>query len=286
MIARLKETLGRKNSKIYSILPVQSWWKDIVNEEGVYVEVRKDNVVEVYFKGRLVAKLEEKKGKLSACCHKKYLGDSESVYIDCLEKLETDYKDIIKGIENYVKCLKTANKKDISEKEIQGDIIAGSIRDKFNYFIDSEFAHRYDDDGRNTIRFDMVAIKENKLYFMELKRISDQRMLNKNDNNPEVLAQMTKYAEFIKVNSNALLEYYKKLYSIKKMLGLPVPDCNVEKLQLNEKPHLVVCDTYTRHTQGRDDRIERIKGILDNKSDEFSWCLVDLNTIHDIQKII
>ena len=122
---------------------------------------------------------------------------------------------------------------------------------------------------------------------MELKRIRDSRLLNNNDDNPEVLAQMEMYANFIKENAEALQEYYKKLYHIKKtLLGLPVPDCNIDKLQVNEKPHLVICNTYSKNTSKRENRIERIKKILDNNSDKFSWSLNDIKTIHDIPEFI
>ena len=269
------------------MLSQMEWWKKLVGEEGVYVEIRKDNVVDVYFKGRLVAKLEVKRGVLKASCHKKYLMSSkESGYVDCREKLETNYKDIINGIEDYVQSKKHANEEDISEKEIHGRMIAGSIQEKLNYFIDSEFAHRYEDGKSSTVRFDMIAIVGNQLHFLELKRIQDSRLLDKNDDNPEVLVQMEKYANFMKENAEALQKYYKKLYHIKKELGLPVPDCNIDKLQVNEKPHLVICNTYPKKTSKRDTRIKGIKEILDNKSDKFSWSLDDIKTIHDILKFI
>ena len=88
-------------------------------------------------------------------------------------------------------------------------------------------------------------------------------MLNKNDDAPEILEQMGKYTQFIKVNKDKLLEYYKELYAIKKNMGLPVPPCDIARLSVCETPHLIIRDTYTKYTDKRIKRKARIEAILE-----------------------
>jgi len=67
---------------------------------------------------------------------------------------------------------------------------------------------------------------------------------------------MEKYTQFIKTNKNKILEYYKKLYEIKKSIGLPVSECDITKLAICETPHLMIHNTYCKSR--RDERIIRI----------------------------
>ena len=132
------------------------------------------------------------------------------------------------------------------------------------------------EEGKNkTIRFDLVAIKENQLSFIELKRIQDNRLLNKYDDKPEILIQMDQYSQFIKDNKDELLTYYKQLYTIKQSLGLPVPPCNLNELSVCEIPHLIIKNTYTpckriNDENRRKERIERITTILNGASFTYS----------------
>lgn len=120
---------------------------------------------------------------------------------------------------------------------------------------------------------DRVAIRDNKLVFIELKRIGDNRMLDKIGNIPEIIRQMDKYCRFIKTNSDALVEYYKKLYRIKQQLGLPVPQCDLDKLTICTKPHLVIRNTYLKETSDRNSRINNIVRILLEHRDDFTFAI-------------
>lgn len=263
-IATLNASLN-KEAGIYKELAKQpDWWKRLLSINGVYVEIRKGDIVDVYFEGGRIAELKYKNNRLTATCHPKYLGknvpsDSNPKYEDCLDLLRRDPTFITKRIKVNYSQKEGRDDEDISEKKIQGDMIC-----KHNpMFLDSEFAHRYEIGKRQTIRFDLVTIKNNQLLFIELKRIKDYRMLNRNDDEPEILQQMEKYQKFIKVNKDKLLEYYKTMYEIKKALGLPIPECNMGKLSVCEIPHLIIIDTY-QHIEGkRKKRIDRMKEILD-----------------------
>ena len=275
MIARLNAHLNESN-KLYSILKEKpQWWTSLLSINGVYAEIRKGDIVDVYYEGGRMAELKVgRDGKLKASCHPKYLGcdvgDSENVkYIDCLNVLTSNPKSMLPRIESAYsqKNCKKYNPEEISEKKIQGDMICK----KSPVYLDSEFAHRYEDGSRKTIRFDLVTIRDNKLVFIELKRIGDDRMLDKIGNTPEIIRQMDNYCRFIKTNSDALVEYYKKLYRIKQQLGLPVPQCDLDKLTICTKPHLVIRNTYLKETSDRNSRINNIVRLLLEHRDDFTF---------------
>ena len=277
MIARLNAHLNESN-KLYSILKEKpQWWTSLLSINGVYAEIRKGDIVDVYYEGGRMAELKVgRDGKLKASCHPKYLGcdvgDSENVkYLDCLNVLTSNPESMLPRIENAYsrKNCKKYNPEEISEKKIQGDMICK----KSPVYLDSEFAHRYEYGSRKTIRFDLVAIRDNKLFFIELKRIGDNRMLDKIGNTPEIIRQMDKYCRFIKTNSDALVEYYKKLYRIKQQLGLPVPQCDLDKLTICTKPHLVIRNTYLKETSDRNSRINNIVRILLEHRDDFTFAI-------------
>ena len=95
-----------------------------------------------------------------------------------------------------------------SEKYIQGTLIVQSRL----YHLDSEFAYI---DGETNNRIDLVKCSDGLITFVELKRMSDNRMLHETDATPEVVYQMNRYKQFIEKYSSQLLEYYQKLYDIK-----------------------------------------------------------------------
>lgn len=277
MIARLNAHLNESNT-LYAILKEKpQWWRSLLSINGVYAEIRKGDIVDVYYEGGRMAELKVgRDGKLKASCHPKYLGcdvgDSENVkYLDCLNVLTSNPESMLPCIENAYsrKNCKKYNPEEISEKKIQGDMICK----KSPVYLDSEFAHRYEYGTRKTIRFDLVAIRDNKLFFIELKRIGDNRMLDKIGNTPEIIRQMDKYCRFIKTNSDALVEYYKKLYRIKQQLGLPVPQCDLDKLTICTKPHLVIRNTYLKETSDRNSRINNIVRILLEHRDDFTFAI-------------
>lgn len=266
-IATLNASLN-KEAEIYRELKKQpDWWQRLLSIKGVYVEIRKDNIVDIYYEGGRMAKLRCKSKRITATCHPKYLGmdvptGSNPKYVDCLEILKNNPYFIAKNIQANYSQKEGRNGEDISEKKIQGDMICR----RNPLFLDSEFAHRYEIGKRQTIRFDLVMIENNQLIFIELKRIKDNRLLNKEDDEPEILNQMDKYQKFIKVNKDKLLDYYKTLYEIKSSLKLPVPECEIEKLSVCEVPHLIIIDTYKSLGGKRKARIARMIEILNKVS--------------------
>lgn len=278
MTAKLNAKLDPE-AKIYNELRQQpEWWKRLISMKGVYVDIRKDNTINIYFEGGNVAKLTYTHKALKATCHYKYLGlnmspKEKDSYIDCLDTLMNNPASIIENIKKEYSQKGAKNEEDVSEKKMQGDLICHD-----NIYLDSEFAHRFEEGKNKTIRFDLVAIKENQLSFIELKRIQDNRLLNKYDDKPEILIQMDQYSQFIKAYKDALLTYYKQLYTIKQSLGLPVPPCNLNELSVCEIPHLIIKNTYTpckriNDENRRKERIERITTIL-NGASSFTFSII------------
>lgn len=242
-------------------------WKNILEDKALYVEIRKDNYVNVYYYGGNVALLRWTGGKITAETHRKYLGkpDETDLYQDCTEILHSkEGLDLIKENirEEYHKLSKREKTDEhnrvytSNEKWVQGEL---KLRFPKRY-IDSEFAYRI---GKNNlIRFDMVELKGNELRFIEIKLITDSR-LRSNDKKPEIINQMTKYSHFIREHTEVLKDYYTKLLRIKKRIGLWNGETEIEYIAL--KPILLIVNTYKGIlSKGRENRKNSIEELKEN----------------------
>lgn len=242
-------------------------WKNILEDKALYVEIRKDNYVNVYYYGGNVALLRWTGGKITAETHRKYLGkpDETDLYQDCTEILHSkEGLDLIKENirEEYHKLSKREKTDEqnrvytSNEKWVQGEL---KLRFPKRY-IDLEFAYRI---GKNNlIRFDMVELKGNELRFIEIKLITDSR-LRSNDKKPEIINQMTKYSHFIREHTEVLKDYYTKLLRIKKRIGLWNGETEIEHIAL--KPILLIVNTYKGIlSKGRENRKNSIEELKEN----------------------
>lgn len=242
-------------------------WKNILEDKALYVEIRKDNYVNVYYYGGNVALLRWTGGKITAETHRKYLGkpDETDLYQDCTEILHSkEGLDLIKENirEEYHKLSKREKTDEqnrvytSNEKWVQGEL---KLRFPKRY-IDSEFAYRI---GKNNlIRFDLVELKGNELRFIEIKQITDSR-LRSNDKKPEIINQMTKYSHFIREHTEVLKDYYTKLLRIKKRIGLWNGETEIEHIAL--KPILLIVNTYKGIlSKGRENRKNSIEELKEN----------------------
>ena len=178
------------------------------------------------------------------------------IYQDCQQWLESRVEELKENIRNIYS--QSENGENTKEKFIQGKLITEG-RDKY---LDSEFAHRFHDQEKETIRIDMVKIENNHIIFEELKRIGDSRLLTYNGE-PEILRQIRHYREFLQGNKDRLAAYYKVLYRIKKELGLPVPPVDdVDSLTVDPEPQLLIANNYKKDTEDRKKRIDDIERIL------------------------
>ena len=257
-----------------------SWWAKFKNDSSLYIEIRKDNQVNVYFEGGSVARIHycSKHKKLQVFTHHKYLNlpapSKSNAYIECSgiidEPKETNSEILVcdKVIERVKTCYSQkhaingiVDKEKWSEKFIQGTLITQSS----DFHLDSEFAYN---DATDKNRIDLIRCDKGVITFVELKRIADGRMLHKTDESPEIVDQMNRYKDFITKYSVELLAYYQKLYDVKAELGLPVPQ--IRPSSINSEPHLLIFDNWTKETTGRKIHRERLIDILNREKINFS----------------
>ena len=271
----------KSDSKIFEELKKNpSWWTRFKNDKSLYIEIRKDNQVNVYFEGGSIARIHycSKHKKLQVFTHHKYLNlptpSKGNAYIECSDIIDKPVKTVKKDEEILVcdtiierirtifsQKLSINNKEKWSEKFIQGSIIVQSSA----FHLDSEFAYN-DDISQN--RIDLIRCDNGVVTFVELKRMSDGRMLHKTDESPEIVEQMLRYRNFIMRYSNELLAYYQELYDIKVDLQLPVPKSR--PTSINPEPHLLIFDTWEKNTPGRDTHRCRLQEILQREKIEYS----------------
>ncbi len=266
----------KPEAKIFNELKKNpSWWVRFKNDSSLYIEIRKDNQVNVYFEGGSVARIHycSKHKQLQVFTHHKYLNlpapSKSNSYIECSgiidEPIETDSEILVcdKVIERVKKCYSQkhaingiVDKEKWSEKFIQGTLITQSSE----FHLDSEFAYN---DATDKNRIDLIRCDNGVISFVELKRIADGRMLHKTDESPEIIAQMTRYRDFVDKYSDELLAYYQNLYDIKVDLGLPVPQ--VRPSSINTEPILFIFDNWTKETTRRRIHRERLIDILNRE---------------------
>ncbi|MDD2300095.1 MAG: hypothetical protein PHU69_10710 [Fermentimonas sp.] len=257
-------------ANIFKEIKIQQpkWWTLLREDKELYIEIRKDNYINVYYHGGCLAKIEYKNGFI-AKTHQKYLGDCEprGKGNKGTDKFEYDTIDLAKldntliiNIKERIKIdyLRHIENEKPTEKWIQGKLITG-----YSKYIDSEFQFNKDIEiGR--LRIDLIELSNDVLSFVELKGIFDSRLRNdeyRNPKVPEIIEQMDKYKLFINKYENDIIEYYKKLIEIKNSLGLTTIYKN--KIELNKKPKLIIVNTYKKMTKGREARIRDIKYLLD-----------------------
>lgn len=257
--------------KLKSLNP--KWWNLFKNDKELYIDIRKDNYINVYYLGASVAEIKFKIDFI-AKTHQKYLGDivprgktkneKDKFEYDRIDLNVFDAKklnEIKKQIESHYS--KRNSSEHPSEKSIQGKMITANSK-----YIDSEFQFNQDSEINN-LRIDLIELSNCRISFVELKGISDSRLRNdvkRNSVLPEIIEQMEKYQLFINKYEKAILNYYKTFLEIKMSLGLSTINCS--NLTLNKNPKLIIVDTYTKVTLGRTNRIKDIEKLLkDNKID-------------------
>ena len=259
----------KESAKIFDELKDKKplWWEYCKQDKSFYIELRKDNQVNVYFEGGSIIRVHfcSRHKELHTFTHYKYLGikNKTTTYINCTKTLDKQIDNIVEGIKEHYSQKKGIDKESWSEKYIQGQLIIHN-RD---IHLDSEFAYI---DGDRDIRIDLVKCVSGKVIFVELKRLDDNRMLNKSDDNPEIVSQMRSYSDFIKKYKNKILAYYQKVYDIKKDLGLPVPAAR--PTIVSTEPELLIFNRWTHmDKQGRrQKRIDRMREILQREKVTYS----------------
>jgi len=286
-----KEILGdfstlNENHELFLYLEKKpTWWVQILSDTELYIEVRKDNYINVYYQDGCIFLIQMHKGKLKVTSHKKYLSGVEikgktpksSPYWEVTDNLLNDVC-FLKKIKNNISTFYQNNdskksKEEYSEKYIQWQIAV----DNRERIIDSEFAYNLDQEIPD-LRIDLVSVDyKGEIKFIELKRIGDNRMLNKDMSEPEVVDQVRKYTKFIAKYKTDILNYYIKIYQIKAKLGIFNKNyANDRKVvfiskpkSINPTPKLIIADLYTKVEAKRRKRIENIKECIKDVEYEF-----------------
>lgn len=288
------------------------WWKNILADKELYVEIRKDNYVNVYYYGGNIALIRWTGEEVTAETHQKFLGDMNPVktiitkvkdrrtgnetdkekriyeYRDCRAKLQTKdgleemkrrIHDIYHDIHGENKQGETREERDrnkhlytSSEKSVQG-----MLKLHFpNRYIDSEFAYQWPNKNKPGNRQTTIRIDlvglQEKTLCFTELKLITDSRLTSSKGKPEIIGQMEDYAKFIEKYAEELKDYYAKLLRIKKRIGLWDGETEIEHLSL--KPILLIANTYKGNlSEGRKKRKDAIEELKENTS--FETIVVD-----------
>ena len=243
------------------------WWKRILNDKTLYVNIRKGNRINVYYHGASVMELSINRDKnIQGKIHSKYILFQETQTDKNGYRKDISPKTIVENLPSIKNAIianqATSNPEGLSEKAIQGIMY---VEGKY---IDTEF--EYVHLNRLITRIDLTTINDDGMIeFVELKRISDPRLLKKDMSlkNEEIRKQIDDYNSFIEGYKDEIIQYYKQLQQILKKVGVNNPLCNIAITDIKPSVSLYFAgyaDGKSNHPQRRK-RIDNIKQILDEK---------------------
>ena len=243
------------------------WWKRILNDKTLYVNIRKGNRINVYYHGASVMELSINRDKsIQGKIHSKYILFQETQTDKNGYRKDISPETIVENLPSIKNAIianqATSNPEGLSEKAIQGIMY---VEGKY---IDTEF--EYVHPNRLITRIDLTTINDDGMIeFVELKRISDSRLLKKDMSlkNEEIRKQIDDYNSFIKGHKDEIIQYYKQLQQILKKVGVNNPLCNIAITDIKPSVSLYFAgyaDGKSNHPQRRK-RIDNIKQILDEK---------------------
>lgn len=243
------------------------WWKRILNDKTLYVNIRKGNRINVYYHGASVMELSINRDKtIQGKIHSKYILFQETQTDKNEYRKDISPETIVENLPSIKNAIianqATSNPEGLSEKAIQGNMY---VKGKY---IDTEF--EYVHPNRLITRIDLITINNvGMIEFVELKRISDSRLLKKDMSlkNEEIRKQIDNYNSFIKGHKDEIIQYYKQLQQILKKVGVNNPLCNIAITDIKPSVSLYFAgyaDGKSNHPQRRK-RIDNIKQILDEK---------------------
>ncbi len=258
----------------------RNWWQQVLDDEDLYVNIRKENTLHVYYKGAGVIRglllYKRKKGWRCAInggyLDKEIWPDSKSKkdYSTTPEKIMSDIKNIKTRINENKKSNNNEGK---CEDEIKGDLYT---KVKGGY-IDTEYAFNYSEESKKVhkigkskgkplkIRIDLVTINDDDMIeFVELKRISDGR-LHKRTSEPEIVQQMEDYTEFIIDHKKEIQEYYEKVQIIMEKIGVnnPLKDKKIKGVAPEARLFIAEYKKDSKYDEDRYKRIIDIKEMLE-----------------------
>ena len=248
-----------ENHKLFARLISKSpeWWKNLIADPEIYIEIRKNNYINVYCNGGSLMKLEGS-DSFKAEIHVKYIPlRGKGDYLGfCFKENDISFQKIAPlSLNNFADESLSELKKRIkkyypnkSEKGLQGRyIIHNNNKVSSNgFFIDSEFQFSLEGSTKGRIDLVWVDLIEKKIIFVELKTMGDERLYSEGKQNPESIdVQLKKYHNFAEKNAPILINYYDKIFRIKNKLGiLPsfVTETSLADYELCSKPILLIGD--------------------------------------------
>jgi hypothetical protein len=233
------------------------WWKNICNNKKLYIDVRKDNTLDVYFNGGKIINLKYT-DSYQGSIHFKYIPlTSRAEYVpfrisnDRIEIItdELAFADINNFDPDAVASIQNSISKyfsSASEKGIQAQFVLAHN----SSFIDTEFQYTSEDKGK---RFDLIWVDINtrKLFVVELKSVKNPELnFDEQSRNSKsykkIDSQLTSYKSFIKENKRNMEKYYQKVFHIKKKLGILPEGLRIENslegFTFEEQPILLIGD--------------------------------------------
>ncbi len=276
-MSKVEESLKKLNPKNKLFVELEKnppeWWKNLVDDKEVYIDIRRDKskeYIDVYYNGgAIIRELIYKDNNFSGEINHKYILPSKSEYIkynfngnnistkkDIINLIKTSKfeKDELRKIKDNIED----HYKNNSEKGIQAQFV-----NKTDYFLDTEFAT-----PNNKERIDLIWVdtKNKKIIFVELKRKENPELFNEKGEETGIYKQLDKYKKFIEENEKEILDYYKKIFEIKKNLNiLPNGLKKLESLEgysLEKKPLLLIgncSETWIKNNSAKID--EKIKDV-------------------------
>ena len=189
----------------------------------------------------------------------------------------------IESNKKYIACIEEEGKEGIvysSEKYVQSQIYNSD-----SHYFDTEFALRLDDG--TDIRIDLVKISDDgEIFFEELKLIDDPRLSPSRGKEAEIITQMTNYDKFLVEASRVkgtngkpiLIEYYTTVLEIMEKVGI---ECtSVKPVSVHDKVFLLIKQTYTKKSPGRDKRLNTINDVCKGLYSNISDVLTNYNSLH------
>jgi hypothetical protein len=251
------------------------WWVNLKSDRDLYIDIRKGNSINVYYNGGSLMRLKWDNGYKAEIHHEYIPLERKKAYVSfefkdneiSLEEMTAiDINNFHSNTLSQIKKrIERFNKND-SEKGLQGTyVVRNNTKESANgFFIDTEFAS-------DRIRIDMVWVnlEKKEIAFVELKTIDDARLYPYKGQNKDTEAiddQLRKYHGFVRQNAKLLIQYYDRVYQIKKKLDL-LPSYTTEVKGISdytfiEKPILLVgnCtrDWIKKHDEKLDEAIQEI----------------------------
>lgn len=266
-----------EDAPLFNILSQRPlWWEMLLDDKELYVSIRKENRVNVYYRGASIMSLSYKDNNIDAEIHNYYLGaykDGTNYYGNkhCSPEEIVRQLSVIKAKvdsnKKYIACLPGQEKNGknySSEKYFQSQLFLAD-----SHFIDTEFALQLDD-GTN-IRIDFVKLTDDgEIAFQELKLIDDSRLKPSGENSSEILTQMANYDRFLKEadllkcdNGEAIIvEYYRKVLNVMSAIG--VKHINAVPISVRGYVDLFIKQIYTKKTIKRDHLVQSVLNACKN----------------------